>query len=98
MMEIVQESTSGSKSAINITLISDSLAGIESQELFRRTTAGSDHQTIQIEIGLIWKSTILGDYRTSLLIVLILKKFKNVFKNIGDQKMDKLILIKMQII
>lgn len=42
MMEILQESTSGSKSAINITIVSDSLAGIESWELFRITTAGSD--------------------------------------------------------
>lgn len=41
----------GTESAIDLTLVSDSLAGVSSWEVIRGTTIGSDHYPISIEIG-----------------------------------------------
>ena len=41
----------GTESAIDITLVSDSLASVSSWDVIRGTTVGSDHYPIRIEIG-----------------------------------------------
>lgn len=42
----------GTESAIDLTLVSDVLAGVCTWDVVRGTTAGSDHYPIVIEVGL----------------------------------------------
>lgn len=76
----------GSESAIDLTLVSDSLAGVCSWEVIRRTTVGSDHYPIEIVVGV-----NLEEYNTERI-----QKWSfsgadwEKFKIISDQEMEKI--------
>lgn len=48
----------GTESAIDLTLVSNSLAGVCSWEVFRGTTVGSDHYPIVVEVNLSIKDVL----------------------------------------
>ena len=78
-------SRTGTESAIDLTLVSDSMASVCSWEVVRGTTVGSDHDPIMIEVGL-----SLEQYQTG---GLQKWSFSNAdwdtFRNISDQEMER---------
>lgn len=50
----------GTESAIDLTLVSNSLAGVCSWEVFRGTTVGRDHYPIVVEVNLSIKECTRG--------------------------------------
>lgn len=79
-------SRTGTESAIDLTLVSDTLAGVCTWEVIRDTTVGSDHYPIKIEVGV-----SLEEYGTG---GVWKWNFNNAdwekFRNISEQEMGKI--------
>ncbi len=76
----------GTEAAIDLTLVSNSLAGISVWEVFRETTIGSDHYPIAVEVKLSIEECYTGGVDKCF--------FENAdweaFRSISEQEMEKI--------